>query len=38
MFTLASFQAEAQPLAYPDTPTIAHIDEYFGEKVADPYR
>lgn len=30
--------AERVPLTYPETRTVDHVDEYFGEKVADPYR
>ncbi|MEQ9100444.1 MAG: prolyl oligopeptidase family serine peptidase [Imperialibacter sp.] len=27
-----------EPVAYPKTDTVAHVDEYFGTKVEDPYR
>ena len=30
--------ATAQRLAYPVTKKIDHVDDYFGTKVADPYR
>jgi prolyl oligopeptidase len=30
--------AAAAQFRYPATPTVDHIDEYFGTKVADPYR
>ena len=38
--TAAAFStlALAQPLAYPDTAKVDHVDEYFGTRVADPYR
>ena len=39
--TLASMlgsAATAQTLAYPDTAKVDHVDDYFGTKVADPYR
>ena len=29
---------ESQKLTYPPTPKGDHIDDYFGTKVADPYR
>ncbi|MCB1280106.1 MAG: hypothetical protein KDB18_01130, partial [Salinibacterium sp.] len=29
---------DREPLTYPETRTVDHVDEYFGEKVADPYR
>jgi prolyl oligopeptidase len=28
----------AETLQYPETATVEHTDEYFGERVADPYR
>ena len=31
-------QQQQGKVAYPTTKTIAHIDDYFGRKVADPYR
>ncbi len=30
--------AAALPLTYPDAPRVDQIDEYFGRRVADPYR
>ena len=30
--------AAAVPLPYPDTPRVDQIDDYFGRRVADPYR
>ncbi len=30
--------AAAQALAYPKTAKVTHVDDYFGTKVADPYR
>ncbi len=39
LVVLAFFSTvEAQPVAYPDTKTIDHADEYFGVGVSDPYR
>ena len=29
---------ETKEYAYPETPTCDQVDEYFGVKVADPYR
>lgn len=37
-FILVSFMAQAQQVIYPTTKKIDHTDEYFGAKVADPYR
>ncbi len=37
-FISFSFMAQAQQLKYPITKKIDHTDEYFGTKVADPYR
>src|SRR5215831_17088547 len=34
----ACLPAAAQNLKYPETKRMDHIDAYFGEKVADPYR
>lgn len=34
----ASLTANAQALRYPDAPKSATVDEYFGEKVEDPFR
>jgi prolyl oligopeptidase len=34
----AALLAQASRLAYPDTKTTAVVDDYFGTKVADPYR
>jgi prolyl oligopeptidase len=31
-------EATAQPINYPKTAKIDHVDTYFGTKVADPYR
>jgi len=38
--TAASSAAKAAPskLAYPETRKVAHVDDYFGTKVPDPYR
>jgi prolyl oligopeptidase len=33
-----SQQAQAQPVRYPATRTIEHVDDYHGTRVADPYR
>ncbi len=30
--------AKKQTLSYPPTPKIDHVDDYFGTRVADPYR
>ena len=30
--------ARAQTLVYPKTTKVTHVDDYFGTKVADPYR
>jgi prolyl oligopeptidase len=30
--------AQPVPLSYPASPRLDHADEYFGERVADPYR
>lgn len=32
------FQVLAQKVVYPPTPKVEQVDEYFGVKVADPYR
>ena len=34
----AQTTAPAAPTAYPQTKTVAQVDDYFGTKVADPYR
>ncbi|HXD49945.1 MAG TPA: prolyl oligopeptidase family serine peptidase [Gemmatimonadaceae bacterium] len=34
----AGAQVQQGRIAYPATKTIAHVDDYFGRKVADPYR
>ena len=34
----AQTAAPAAPTAYPQTRTVAQVDDYFGTKVADPYR
>ena len=31
-------QQQQPKIAYPPTKTISHVDDYFGRKVADPYR
>ena len=31
-------QTQQGRIAYPETKTVAHVDDYFGHKVADPYR
>jgi prolyl oligopeptidase len=36
--SLAGLPAAAQKLGYPDTRRMDHVDTYFGDKVADPYR
>ena len=33
-----SAQDDIQPMQYPKTKTVDQVDEYFGLKVADPYR
>jgi prolyl oligopeptidase len=35
---LFATDAAAQEIAYPKTAKVDHIDDYFGTKVADPYR
>ena len=35
--TIAAQQQQGK-VAYPPTKTINHVDDYFGRKVADPYR
>jgi prolyl oligopeptidase len=37
LVTAAVLQAKDQVLKYPDTPRIAHTDDYDGVKVSDPY-
>jgi len=27
-----------QPLSYPKTATVPHVDDYHGSKIADPFR
>src|SRR4249919_1800962 len=34
----AQTAAPASPTAYPQTRTVSQVDDYFGTKVADPYR
>lgn len=34
----ASVYTSAQPLVYPETKPVDHVDTYFGVKVPDPYR
>jgi prolyl oligopeptidase len=36
--TLLSRTASAQPPSYPATPRDSVVDEYFGTRIADPYR
>ena len=31
-------QRQQTKIAYPPTKTISHVDDYFGRKIADPYR
>jgi prolyl oligopeptidase len=31
-------QQQQSKIAYPPTKTISHVDDYFGRKIADPYR
>lgn len=38
MITLGSSSAEAQSFSYPDARRDQTVDNYFGHKVADPYR
>ena len=38
MMALTSTSMTAQKLTYPTTPKNGTVDEYFGQKVADPYR
>ena len=33
-----SAQDDSQPMQYPKTKKVDQVDEYFGFKVADPYR
>lgn len=35
---MAAGAASAAPLRYPDAPRVEVVDDYFGTKVADPYR
>jgi prolyl oligopeptidase len=35
---LAALLAAQEPMSYPVTKKIAHVDDYHGTKVADPYR
>lgn len=35
---LAAFSAQAQGLKYPVAPSDGTVDDYFGERVADPFR
>lgn len=41
LLTMAAIAAQGfaqSPIAYPKTKTVNQVDEYFGVKVADPYR
>jgi prolyl oligopeptidase len=38
VLAFAACKKEAARLAYPETKTVAQVDDYFGTKVADPYR
>src|SRR5438128_1771571 len=37
-FWLPAPRADEQPLKYPNTRRVEHVDDYHGTKVADPYR
>ena len=36
--TAGAFSQEAKKMTYPVTKTVDQVDDYFGTKVADPYR
>jgi prolyl oligopeptidase len=38
VLAFAACKKEAVRLAYPETKTVGQVDDYFGTKVADPYR
>jgi prolyl oligopeptidase len=38
LIALIPVAAMPQTPEYPETPAVEHIDDYFGQKVADPYR
>ncbi|RPI99884.1 MAG: S9 family peptidase, partial [Candidatus Aminicenantes bacterium] len=38
VLVFAACKKEAARLAYPETKTVDQVDDYFGTKVADPYR
>ena len=38
VLAFAACKKEAARLAYPETKTVDQVDDYFGTKVADPYR
>ena len=38
VLAFAACQKEAARLSYPETKKVDQVDDYFGAKVADPYR